>query len=56
MPAGQLEGVIRYLRKVARSAETAQVGDAELLDRFIACRDEAAFEQLVQRHGPGRGG
>jgi RNA polymerase sigma factor (sigma-70 family) len=52
MPAGQLEGVIRHLRKVAHRGEAAQVGDAELLDRFIARRDEAAFELLVHRHGP----
>jgi RNA polymerase sigma factor (sigma-70 family) len=52
MPAGQLEGVIRHLRNVARQHEGAQVGDAELLERFIAHRDEAAFELLVRRHGP----
>jgi RNA polymerase sigma-70 factor (ECF subfamily) len=28
------------------------VGDAELLERFIARRDAAAFELLVRRHGP----
>src|SRR5204862_6148019 len=26
--------------------------DGALLERFIAARDEAAFEALVQRHGP----
>ena len=26
--------------------------DAELLGRFVAQRDEAAFETLVRRHGP----
>ena len=52
MPAAQLESVIRHLRKVASRGEAAQVGDGELLDRFIARRDEAAFEVLVHRHGP----
>jgi RNA polymerase sigma-70 factor (ECF subfamily) len=52
MPAGQLEGVIRHLRNVARQHEGAQVGDAELLERFIAHRDHRAFELLVHRHGP----
>src|SRR2546430_3910168 len=52
MPARQLEGVIRHLRKVARQGEGAQVGDAELLERFIAHRDDGAFELLVRRHGP----
>ncbi len=28
------------------------LGEGELLDRFIAGRDEAAFEELVARHGP----
>jgi RNA polymerase sigma factor (sigma-70 family) len=30
----------------------AEVPDAELLRRFRTCRDEAAFELLVYRHGP----
>ncbi len=52
MPAGQLEGVIRHLRNVAHLHDSAQVGDAELLERFIAHRDQGAFELLVRRHGP----
>ncbi|HEY7330724.1 MAG TPA: RNA polymerase sigma factor [Gemmataceae bacterium] len=52
MSAGQLDGVIRYLRKVARAPEASQAGDAELLERFITSRDERAFELLVRRHGP----
>lgn len=31
---------------------TAVVSDTELLERFLAERDEAAFELLVWRHGP----
>lgn len=52
MSTGQLEGIIRHLRKMARGCEAAQVGDAELLERFITYRDEGAFEVLVRRHGP----
>ena len=26
--------------------------DGQLLDRFVAPRDEAAFETLIERHGP----
>lgn len=52
MLTGQLEDVMRYLRKVARPKEAAQVGDVELLERFIRSHDEAAFEALVRRHGP----
>jgi RNA polymerase sigma factor (sigma-70 family) len=52
MPGSQLEGVIRHIRKVARQGEDAQAADAELLERFIAHRDQRAFELLVHRHGP----
>jgi RNA polymerase sigma factor (sigma-70 family) len=34
-----------------RTFQTA-VPDAELLGRFVAVRDEAAFTELVRRHGP----
>jgi hypothetical protein len=52
MPAGQLDGVIRLLRKAALRGEGAELNDAQLLERFSARRDEAAFEVLVRRHGP----
>jgi RNA polymerase sigma factor (sigma-70 family) len=52
MPAGQLDGFIRHLRKVARQGGGARAGDAELLERFIAHRDGGAFALLVRRHGP----
>src|SRR5437868_14027545 len=52
MPAGQLDGVIRRLRKAALRGHGAELDDAQLLERFIARRDEAAFEVLVRRHGP----
>ena len=48
----------RVLRQVHRLLNVGAVGtmsDAELLDRFISRRDEiaeAAFEELVIRHGP----
>ena len=34
------------------AASAGTIPDAELLDRFISTRDEAAFELLVYRHGP----
>jgi RNA polymerase sigma factor (sigma-70 family) len=51
MPAGQLDRTIRHLRSVALR-EDGQVKDAELLERFLALRDEGAFELLLRRHGP----
>jgi RNA polymerase sigma factor (sigma-70 family) len=43
--------VLRYLRRVAGAPGTGDVSDAILLARFIASRDEAAFELLLWRHG-----
>src|SRR5215213_7244380 len=34
------------------AASASAVGDDELLDRFTTGRDEAAFAELVRRHGP----
>src|SRR5688572_25073788 len=39
------------LQLVAELRET-DLGDAELMARFVATRDEAAFTALVRRHGP----
>jgi RNA polymerase sigma factor (sigma-70 family) len=42
----------RYLRRTLRLPEAGGLADAQLLERFVADRDEAAFEVLVWRHGP----
>ncbi len=39
---------LRLFRSMPRSADT----DAELLARFVASRDEGAFAELLNRHGP----
>jgi RNA polymerase sigma factor (sigma-70 family) len=52
MATGQPRGVIRHLRQAALLQGAAGLTDGELLGRFIARRDEAAFEALVRRHGP----
>ncbi len=56
MATGQLR---RCLKRVYRAAlaheggiEGAGATDADLLDRYVARREEAAFAALVQRHGP----
>jgi RNA polymerase sigma factor (sigma-70 family) len=46
-----LRTVLRHLRRVAGGA-AAGCTDAALLERFVATRDEVAFELLVWRHGP----
>jgi RNA polymerase sigma factor (sigma-70 family) len=48
----RLRGILDNLLGRHREAALSEVvGDRELLDRFIASRDEAAFELLVWRHG-----
>jgi RNA polymerase sigma factor (sigma-70 family) len=42
--------VVQFLREQAVRAELETVTDAQLLQRFIAKRDESAFALLVRRH------
>jgi RNA polymerase sigma factor (sigma-70 family) len=51
MATGQLAPVLHYLRTFT-APEAARPTDPQLLDRFVADRDEAAFAALVRRHGP----
>jgi RNA polymerase sigma factor (sigma-70 family) len=52
MNDGRWGGVLHHLRRTALRQETASLSDGQLLERFLSCRDEAAFEALVRRHGP----
>jgi RNA polymerase sigma factor (sigma-70 family) len=52
MASAQLPGIMSYLRRLADPHAAGGVPDAELLERFLVGRDEAAFELLVRRHGP----
>src|SRR5262245_3305135 len=40
-----------HLRRAALRQDGAGLSDGELLERFLAQRDEAAFEALLRRHG-----
>jgi RNA polymerase sigma factor (sigma-70 family) len=51
MSRGQLHTLVRHLRRAA-AASGDGLTDAQLIDRWTADRDEAAFELLVCRHGP----
>jgi len=51
MPSGQLGTVLRHLRRLVGGRPHADLQDAELLDQFVARRDMAAFEAIVQRYG-----
>jgi RNA polymerase sigma factor (sigma-70 family) len=48
MAVRQLERVVQHLRQAVMPSQT----DGQLLDRFIAQRDEDAFAAIVHRHGP----
>jgi polysaccharide biosynthesis/export protein len=48
----RMGGVIRHLCRTALLHDRNRFTDGQLLDRFLARREEAAFEALVQRHGP----
>jgi RNA polymerase sigma factor (sigma-70 family) len=52
MPANQMDRVIEHLRQSAGRGAVAQLADAELLTRFVDCRDLGALEAIVRRHGP----
>jgi RNA polymerase sigma factor (sigma-70 family) len=52
MATEQLHTLLRQLRRLAVSRESSGLSDVQLLERFVATRDEAAFEVLVWRHGP----
>ncbi len=40
------------LHRLFHLGAVGMMSDAQLLDRFVSRRDEAAFEELVNRHGP----
>src|SRR5262249_41376966 len=43
---------LRHLRDLFHDGTTVGLGDGQLLARYAAARDEAAFAALVARHGP----
>src|SRR4051812_38059286 len=47
----RVQNVVRYLRHAGDGMARRGMSDAELLERFVRARDEAAFELLVWRHG-----
>src|ERR1017187_6398699 len=51
MPISQESNLMRHLRKLVSTHGPAQQSDRQLLQRFLAEADEAAFAALVERHG-----
>jgi RNA polymerase sigma factor (sigma-70 family) len=52
MPANERSTALRRFRAGALLGDGGGISDTELLEHFVARRDEAAFEALVRRHGP----
>jgi RNA polymerase sigma factor (sigma-70 family) len=52
MTGVQASLVVRHIRGLAGARETDLVTDGQLLESFAAGRDEAAFAELIRRHGP----
>ncbi len=52
MAIGSAGRVPMYLQTLFGSGAAGDLPDGALLERFVATRDEAAFEVLVARHGP----
>src|SRR6266404_586634 len=48
----QLNRITRHLRHAARPPVAERLSDGALLERYIAHRDDRAFSELVERHGP----
>ena len=52
MVNGQLGVVLRQLHRVIGPGRLEELNDGQLLERFVAGKEEAAFAALVRRHGP----
>ncbi len=52
MAAGQLNHLLHHLRRVVAPPGGAGRSDRQLLEGYLAGRDETAFAALVRRHGP----
>jgi RNA polymerase sigma factor (sigma-70 family) len=51
MAGGRRNALVQHIRKLAAVQTTQTLSDRDLLDRFLAHHDEAAFAALVERHG-----
>ncbi|MBY0522146.1 MAG: sigma-70 family RNA polymerase sigma factor [Gemmataceae bacterium] len=52
MASARLGSLLEYIRSRVQPASAGASTDADLLERFLVQREEAAFETLVHRHGP----
>jgi RNA polymerase sigma factor (sigma-70 family) len=52
MASHPLRKVLEHLRRAIGPVEAAEPTDGQLLQRFVAAQDEAAFARLLERYGP----
>src|SRR5262245_7472414 len=52
MISGPTMRLSRHLHRAAAAFDAATLADGALLDKYVRGRDEAAFEEIVRRHGP----
>jgi RNA polymerase sigma factor (sigma-70 family) len=52
MARNSVNNVVPHLRETVLRQNGAEPTDGELLEQYVARRDEASFEALVHRHGP----
>jgi RNA polymerase sigma factor (sigma-70 family) len=52
MASPPLDAILTRLQQTLKPRDDSDAADADLLGRFVARRDEEAFESLVWRHGP----
>src|SRR6516164_798417 len=52
MAKGRLTPILRHIHRLAGVESPDELSDGQLLERFVLRHEEAAFELLVQRHGP----
>jgi hypothetical protein len=52
MATGLLNSLIPHVRRAALLQDGGELTDGQLLECFLARREEAAFEALLRRHGP----
>ena len=52
MPRSPLGDVLQFIHLACAKEGACDLTDRELLDRFVARRDQSAFALLVRRHGP----
>jgi RNA polymerase sigma factor (sigma-70 family) len=52
MAEQHLATLLKQLRQLVASPPRHAEGDGQLLDRFVAAKEQAAFAELMHRHGP----